>query len=303
MRTQLTSLVLLAVLGCDGNLQSPAEHSSQALDDAQIAPESRPPAPAPSVRQVAPPPSGTPEGPTDQGQTAQPSMIIRTGQAAIEVDSLEPAVAAVRDLAMRLGGYVAASSFEGGDDRLRSASLEVKIPADRWSDAIDGLEPIGRLESVSENAQDVGEEFVDVSARLTNARRLETRLVELIDRRTGKLEDVLAVERELARVREEIERYEGRLRYLRSRVATSTLVVYVHEPVPLVGAPGENVIVDAFRQSWRNFVQFLAWLIAASGVLIPIAILVGLGFLGIRRIRGRWPRLMTRKRADAATSE
>ena len=270
--------------------------------DAQVAPESRPPAPAPSVGKLSPP-SETQAGPADQGQPDQTSMIIRTGQASIEVDSLEPAVAAVRDLATRIGGYVAASSFQGGNDRLRSASLEVKIPADRWSDAIDGLEPIGQLESVSENAQDVGEEFVDVTARLTNARRLETRLVELIDRRTGKLEDVLAVERELARVREEIERYEGRLRYLRSRVATSTLVVHLHEPFPLVGAPGENVIVDAFRQSWRNFVQFLAWLIAASGVLIPVAILLGLGFFGIRRIRSGWRRLAPRKAADAATGE
>lgn len=303
MRTLLPALVFLAALGCDSNIQSPGEHASQAQDDAQVAPESRPPAPSPAVRQISTPPSESQGTPSDQGQSAQPSMIIRTGQAAIEVDSLEPAIAAVRDLASRIGGYVAASSMQGGNDRLRSASLEVKIPADRWTDAIDGLEPIGRLESVSENAQDVGEEFVDVTARLSNARRLETRLIELLARGTGKLEDILAVERELARVREEIERYEGRLRYLRSRVATSTLVVHLHEPVPLVGAPGENVIVDAFRQSWRNFVQFLAWLIAASGVLIPVAILVGLGFLGIRRIRGGVPRLRTKKAADAASAE
>jgi hypothetical protein len=215
-------------------------------------------------------------------------MIIRTGRASLEVDSLEIAIAAVRDLAARVGGYVGGSSVEGGNDRLRAASLELKIPAPRWAEVIRGLNPIGKLESVSEEAQDVGEEFVDVTARLTNARRLETRLTELLDQRTGKLEDVLAVERELARVREEIERYEGRLRYLSSRVATSTLVVYLHEAVPLVGAPGENILVDAFRQAWRNFVQFLAWLISASGVLIPLAILGILGWLLFRRFRSRW---------------
>ncbi|HSJ64416.1 MAG TPA: DUF4349 domain-containing protein, partial [Gemmatimonadaceae bacterium] len=177
------------------------------------------------------------------------------------------------------------SSAQGGDRQLRSAQLELKIPAARWADVIAGLAPIGELESVREEAQDVGEEYVDVSARLTNARRLETRLIELLDRRTGKLEDVLMVERELARVREEIERYEGRLRYLRSRVATSTLVVYLHEPAPLVGAPGENVLVDAFRDAWRNFVHFLAWLISASGILIPLALLVGAGVWVAFRVR------------------
>ncbi|HSJ64367.1 MAG TPA: DUF4349 domain-containing protein [Gemmatimonadaceae bacterium] len=90
-------------------------------------------------------------------------MIIRTGQVSIEVDSIEPAIAAVRNLASRVGGYVAGSSAQGGDDRLRSAQLELKIPAARWADVIAGLAPIGELESVREEAQDVGEEYVDVS--------------------------------------------------------------------------------------------------------------------------------------------
>src|SRR5205823_10851551 len=76
--------------------------------------------------------------------------------------------------------------------------------------------PIGKLESVNVSAEDVGEEYVDVAARMANARRLESRLIDLLAARTGKLKDVLDVEQELARVREEIERYEGRLRYLKA---------------------------------------------------------------------------------------
>lgn len=256
--------------------------------------------PAEDAARAAPPAAPSPEGGTtipSGGQVQDPSapmMIIRTGQVSIEVDSLEIAIAAVRDLASRVGGYVGTSSAQGGDDRLRSAQLELKIPAPRWADVIAGLAPIGEVESVTEEAQDVGEEFVDLTARLTNARRLEDRLVELLERRTGKLEDVLMVERELARVREEIERYEGRLRYLRSRVATSTLVVYLHEPTPLVGAPGENVLVDAFRDSWRNFIRFLAWLISASGVLIPLAVLIAAAL---------WVALRVRRAVEARTRE
>ena len=71
--------------------------------------------------------------------------------------------------------------------------------------------------------------------------------------RPGKLQDILAVERELARVREEIERYEGRLRYLKSRAATSRLTLSVHEPVPVLEQTGQSPLVDAVRQAWGRF--------------------------------------------------
>jgi hypothetical protein len=144
------------------------------------------------------------------------------------------------------------------------------------------------VETVSVNAEDVSEEYVDVTARAENARRLETRLVDLLARRTGKLEDVLAVERELARVREEIERYEGRLRFLRTRAAFSTLAVTLHEPVPVLGdRPGANPIAAAVREAWRNAVRFVAAAIALSGVLIPLALLGYAGWWVARRFFGR----------------
>jgi hypothetical protein len=215
-----------------------------------------------------------------------PSMLIRTGSASIEVERLDPAIIAVRQLATQLGGYVANSSISGGRDQVRSATLELKIPAARYDQAVSGLGTIGRVESVNTNVEDVGEEYVDIGTRVANAKRLEERLVTLLATRTGRLEDVLAVERELARVREEIERHEGRLRFLRTRAAVSTLSVTVHEPAPLLGQnPGENPILAALRQAWRNFVAFIAWLIASLGVLIPVAALVAGGFYLFRRYR------------------
>ncbi|HEU4563608.1 MAG TPA: DUF4349 domain-containing protein [Gemmatimonadaceae bacterium] len=246
---------------------------------------------APTMSPMPAAPPGA-QRPVADSATVAPSMIIRTGSASIEVDSLEPAVARVRQLAQRVGGFIANTSMQTGHDQLRAATLEVKLPAQRWEEAVRGLQPIGRVESVSESTQDVGEEYVDVSARVANARRLEERLVELLARRTGKLEDVLAVERELARVREEIERYEGRLRYLRTRAAVSTLAVTVHEPPPLVGrTPGDNPITEAFRAAWRNFVEFIAMSIAALGWLIPLALVVAAAVWLARRLglRGRRP--------------
>ncbi|MBK6486633.1 MAG: DUF4349 domain-containing protein [Gemmatimonadetes bacterium] len=217
------------------------------------------------------------------GSSAE-SMIIRTGSASLEVDSLELAIAAVQRIAASVGGWVGNTSLSSGDYEVRRATLELKIPASRYDEALAGLTPIGKVESVSSNAEDVGEEFVDLTARTTNARRLEERLITLLATRTGKLEDVLNVERELARVREEIERYDGRLRYLRSRIATSTLSVTVHERAPLVSvSPGENVIGEAFKDAWRNFVRFTAALIASLGTLIPLLALVVLAALGWRK--------------------
>src|SRR3989454_10609907 len=222
-------------------------------------------------------------------------MVIRTGQTSIEVDSLERAVAQVRLLAGRIGGYVANTTMQTGRGQLRSASLEVKIPADRFDDGLGGLADLGKLESVNVNAEDIGEEFTDVTARMGNARRLEARLIDLLATRTGKLKDVLAVEHELARVREEIERYEGRLRYLRAHAVLSTLTIYVHEPVPVVGRAGSSVIGEAFKQAWRNFVALVAACIRGLGIVIPLGVLATVGWLSLRR----WQKGRALRTADA----
>ena len=227
-----------------------------------------------------------------QGATVAPSMIIRNGEVSVQVDSLEQAIAAVRALAASLGGYVGNVSTNTGQREIRTASLEMKIPAARFDEAMSGMTPVGKVEHSSATAQDVGEEFVDVTARVDNAKRLERRLVELLATRTGKLDDVLAVERELARVREEIERYEGRIRYLSAHVATSTIVATVHEKAPLVATqPGTNPLRQAVVNMWRNFVFFLAWSIEALGVVIPVGA-IALGALVVRR-RWKRPRVVT----------
>jgi hypothetical protein len=220
--------------------------------------------------------------------TAAPTMIIRTGQAFIEVEKVDAAVLRIRQLAAQFGGYITNTSVSGGRDQIRQATVEVKIPAARYEEAVTSLSTIGKVETVNSTAQDVGEEFVDVTARVNNARRLEDRLITLLSNRTGKLDEVLRVERELARVREEIERYEGRLRYLGSRIATSTLTITVHEPSPILGNdPGQNPIVAALRRAWRNFVALIAAVIASLGVIIPLALVGFAGWTGYRRWRRR----------------
>jgi hypothetical protein len=247
---------------------SPAEFSSAPADEAS--PQANP---------------GTDALPNvSAATTAAPAMVIRVGQAFIEVEKVDPAVLRIRQLAAQVGGYIANSSISGGRDQIRQATLEVKIPASKYDQAVGSLSTIGKVETVNSTAEDIGEEFVDVTARVNNARRLEERLITLLATRTGKLDEVLRVERELARVREEIERYEGRLRFLSTRVATSTLTITVHEPSPILGnTPGTNPIAAAFRRAWRNFVGFVAALIESLGIVIPLALIGFAGWLGYLR--------------------
>ncbi|HEX8671235.1 MAG TPA: DUF4349 domain-containing protein [Longimicrobium sp.] len=297
-------LALLALAACSGGTSGEATSGTDTwhVDRAASPPMQNEGAPAASAPRQA---SGgdkveqvaaleiTPPRPPALADTAStgsvaPSMLIRTGEASVEVDSVELAVGRVQEMARRLGGYVGNTSVSGGEEATRSATLEVKIPAARFDQAVSGLRPLGKVESVEVQAQDVGEEYVDLSARTANARRLEERLLGLLATRTGKLEDVLAVERELARVRQEIDTQEGRLRFLRSRAAVSTLNVTVHEPRALVGDyPRARPIREAFRDAWRNFIGFMAGLIASLGFLIPLGlILTGLVWL-LRRYRRR----------------
>lgn len=278
-RSRLAILTLLVLVACQERAAPTAEtaalydskaegYALAARGDAQV---------RNAAARVAAPPDET--GHFDRADLA-PDLVIRNGQVSIAVDSLEPAIGAVRQLAERLGGYLANTTLQAGDRRLRTASLEVRIPSSRFDDAVGGLEPLGTVESVNVTAQDVGEEFVDVTARMENARRLEQRLIDILANRTGKLADILEIEQTIARVREEIERYAGRLRYLRAHAAVSSLVITVHEPGPVVGEQGTGgVLGEAFAQAWRNFIQLAAMGIASLGIVLPLGLVVAAGWV------------------------
>jgi hypothetical protein len=213
------------------------------------------------------------------------AMLVRSGSAVLEVDSLAVALERAHELALRLGGFVAGTDARAGRERPRSATLELRVPSARFDDLARGLDAVGRLEHVQIGTEDVGEEYSDVTARVANGKRMEGRLLDLLANRTGKLQEALTVERELARVREEIERYEARLRYLQARTAMSRLTLSLHEPLPVLAATGPSPLKDAVRQAWRNFIELTALAIASLGVLAPIGLAVGGAWWAWRRRR------------------
>lgn len=272
---------LLACSGSDPTARMAEEPvtSSDAAEGGTAAP-----APAPGAAPVS---TALPSAPIQADTAVAPQVIIRTGQAVLEVDSLERAIAQLTLLAQRAGGYVTDTRISAGEEQRRSGQITLRVPAARFDGLVTGLATAGEVEEVNVTSEDVSEEFVDLSARAANARRTEERLLELLRTRTGSLEDVLAVEREVARVREEVERIEGRLRFLRSRAALSTLVVSLHEPESLAGdaPPVGETLLEAFGRAWGNFVYFIAGLISALGVLVPLGLLLVAAFWAYRRLR------------------
>jgi hypothetical protein len=222
------------------------------------------------------------------------AMLIRRAQASVAVDSLEVAVAALDSTARRLGGLVTGSAANTAG-RLHSAVVTLRVPSDRLDEAVDGLTALGEMESVGITTDDVGEEFVDVTARLDNARRLEHRLLDVLSRRTGGIKDVLEVEQALGRVREEIERIQGRQRYLETHAATGTLEVRLHEPAPVISERLAAVLGGALAQAWRNFVWLAALAISSLGVIVPLVVLAVPAWLIWRSLARRAPLVSVRR--------
>jgi len=270
------------------------EGSTGSGEEAAV-PPSRPDFAAADTAAFVPPESGSVPG---QAAVSLDPMLVRTGRAVVRVDSLEEGIDRLRQLARQVGGIVGNTTISAGSEETRRAEIELRIPSAGFDRAVSGLSPLGTVQSVNVTAEDVGEEYTDVSARAANARRLESRLLDLLDTRGGRLEEVLNVEREVARVREEIERHEGRLRYLLGRASTSLLTVTLHEGETFSGAtPGARPIRDAFGTAWRSFIELVAGLIASLGVVVPLGFL---GFAGWRAFR--WMRRREAER-DAAYRE
>ena len=102
-------------------------------------------------------------------------------------------------------------------------------PSARLEEALGKFKALGTVIAESQNGEDVGNQIIDVEARLSNARNTERRLADLLQRRTGELEQVLAAEREIARVREEIERFVAHRKGLGDRVTYASLTLEVVE--------------------------------------------------------------------------
>ena len=204
--------------------------------------------------------------------------LIRKGEMTLEVRSIATALATLGQIMISVGGQTTNQLERQNEYGGRTASITCRVPADRLDEAIEAVRALGQSRALTFTAEDVTADYFDVTVRINTQKALEGQLVGLLQRASNRLADLLEIERELARVREEIDRMEGRVRWWDNQVALSSLVITLEEPAPIVAGTGGGplrTLAESFNEAAENFVLAAAGIIAATGSILPMALLFG----------------------------
>lgn len=218
--------------------------------------------------------------------------IIYEAQLELVVDSLDEFERRLPERVREHGGYLADAKTNRSPGQRPSGTWVVRIPVDRFEDFLaatgDGAFP----QRLNQTSKEVTQEYVDLESRITNARRLEERLVKLLENSKSELHDIITLERELARSRGELEQLEGRRRLLENRTAMSTVTIEVREREPYVPAKPpvaepnfSERLATAWQTSWANLRELgeglviglarcAPWLVIGAVFLLPVAAVV-----------------------------
>jgi len=152
------------------------------------------------------------------------------------------------------------------------------VPAERLEAAVSAVRGLGKAQMLSLKTEDVTTSYFDVKVRIGTQQQLERQLVALLQRPSNRLSDLLEIEREAARVREEIDRLEGHIRLWDNQVAMSSLAVTLTEPAPIAASTGGplKTLIASFGVAGENFVLTVAGLVAFSGSALPVVLLLTL---------------------------
>lgn len=218
----------------------------------------------------------------------QQQKIIYTASVVLVVDDLKATTQSIMTLVDGTGGYIHQFLENSTQGAYRRGHWVVRVPVERFDTFLEELVDLGVPETQQRDAQDVTEEFVDLESRLSNQRRLEKRILDLLEKQTSKLSDVIDVETKLAAVREQIERIEGRLRYLKNKTRLTTITIDAREEKdyePPQAPTFDNQIssswhgsIDALRKFGRGLaivsVGAAPWLGVLAMIFLPVVIVL-----------------------------
>ena len=193
----------------------------------------------------------------NEGATAEAAdrKIIRNADITIEVLSTTDAQHQITSIAEAHGGFVVTSEAKqraSNDPAQRTLDIKVvvRVPSNQFGRAFDEIKKLaGNTPSEHVTSQDVTEDFIDLEARLKTQKALEVQFLEIM-RGANKIADALEVQRQIAEVRTEIEKLEGRKRFLENRSSLSTINVNIQTPKPVIA-----VTETGFRHSLREAVS------------------------------------------------
>lgn len=236
----------------------------------------------------------TPDLPGQAVTGGQQRMLIQRAGLQGEIEAFDLWFTELQELVRLQKGFIVNSITRQAYEDARSGNITIRVPQAGFETLLGKLKAsFSKIESEQISGDDVSEEFYDLSARLDNQRKAEQRLQEIL-RAAKNVQEILEVERELTRVRENIERMEGRKRYLQDQVSLSTIEVSWHEPYPMMsGYQGRGfwgTIARGFEQGLRGFADVLSGLITFLIAGFPVYVFLiaaGWGLVRLfRRARG-----------------
>ncbi len=157
-------------------------------------------------------------------------IVIRTGDMQIVVKDIPGSLEDIVKIASANEGYVVSSNkWKEGERNL--ASISIRVLADNYEKTIAAVRSLAvSVTQESNSSQDVTEEYTDLDSKLKNLQATETQLLKIMETAT-KIEDVLAVQRELTTVRGNIEQTKGRMLYLERTTSTSLITIQLNESI------------------------------------------------------------------------
>jgi hypothetical protein len=217
--------------------------------------------------------------------------VIKTAAIEIEVPKgrFDAAFSKMPTIAAGLGGFVssstssqAAETGEDGEHRQAAGSVVLRVPADQFDTARTQLIALGDLRSQQLKGDDVSAQLTDLDARLRNLRSQEE-AIRLLMTKTKTIGETIEVQRQLSGVREQIEQLSAEQARLGDAVAMSTLTLTLAEPGAVAKTEGEpSPLGQAFSRAFDGAQDVLAGVIVTLGYLVPLALLLALGWLAAR---------------------
>lgn len=222
--------------GADGG-ESLRGQSGIAATAAPAAPAAAAPTPVPVAASQPAAAAARPQQPQtpDLPQPQSARKLIVESWITLEVTGIDANVRRVESLAVQSGGWVESSEVFG-DAGYRSATVRIRVPADRLDSGLESLRDLGRVTDEGVSSTDVTERLIDNEARLTAWYAQEERLVTLLEN-APTVEDIIQIEQRIAEVRSDIEHVEATQRDLTGRVATSLITVNLRLPAQYAADP------------------------------------------------------------------
>jgi hypothetical protein len=214
----------------------------------------------------------------ESGATDIDRKIVKNGYMTLEVNDITEALTGVAAIAKELNGYVVSSNKSGYQD-VTYGEISIRVPSDRFDEAFDKLRKLAvNVPNESTNSQDVTEQYTDLQAQLRNLEATEAQYLEIL-KKADKVEDILAVQRELSNVRGQIEQVKGRIQYI-ERTSDMALINVTLQKVKPIGGTAWSAL-QTLKSAARGLVSFgkvladiLIWLAIFSPVWIIILVLV-----------------------------